>query len=905
VAGAFLLVAAALPGLATLKIRTDGHALVPTYAPQVLLDAEIRNRFGLHDPVVVLIRSRHPDGIFNFATLRTVVRLTDALLEMEAVPPWTVLSLATEHNYRVFTGTLRYRRFLEPFPESQEELRQLRADLDDIRLFTGIVVSYDQSATAVMVGVPPRMDRADFYGQVRALVDSLDMSNGSETGNPDEIHVIGAPVAEALLGTHILEDLGVPRFATGHSTYTEADAASGVPQSLYELRVWIARNIGLLPLAVAMMALVFLVWFRSVIAMLLPLMEVGAALAFVFGAMGWCGVPVYLTIAVLPLILVVVGVTDEIHVFTRYRELLRGTTADDVPTQSSDNRTHVDVLHSTMDEMHRPVIKSSLTTAIALMSFALSPLAAVRAFGIFTGVGVIFCMFWSLMVIPALLTMIDPQRIVGSTKDQTRADRRHRTLERLAQSIIRFRVAVLLLALAVIAATPSGVRRLVVQDSWIDGFAPESEFRRATASFNEQFLGTHMLHVLVSASLEPSLHGVMEVRQMEARRLRFSGDLINDPKQLIGRWIKMRRLDEPEKSVSEQTFPFRWEGVIEHAERLGDNIVVRFGKASGSPQAALRLYSDHSARFEIYSRPFISPDLLRSMAAFETFLRARHDDAVGGVLGPATYMETTSFMAAPQDPNNRSIPQSADRVKFLWSQYERIRGVERRRQIVSDDFAESIVTVYMTDANFMGTARLMQAIRDYEREHLAPHGLSVSFAGDVAVSQTLIDAIVTTQVRSLLGSVAGILLITALLGRSLLWGVLSALPCGLAVLINFAVMGYVSMPLGVATSMFTGMTLGMGIDYAIHLLERYRMIRARGEEVMHSIVAAVSITGPAVFVDAIAVALGFGMMTLSQVPANARLGGLVVLSLGSCLVATFMLLPVLLYILRPRIIRRD
>ena len=85
--------------------------------------------------------------------------------------------------------------------------------------------------------------------------------------------------------------------------------------------------------------------------------------------------------------------------------------------------------------------------------------------------------------------------------------------------------------------------------------------------------------------------------------------------------------------------------------------------------------------------------------------------------------------------------------------------------------------------------------------------------------------------------------------------------------------------------MFAGMTLGIGVDFAIHLLERYRLARSRNMERHAAIADAVEMTGPAVTIDALAVALGFGILVLSQVPANARLGGLVVLSLCGCLAA--------------------
>ncbi len=61
-----------------------------------------------------------------------------------------------------------------------------------------------------------------------------------------------------------------------------------------------------------------------------------------------------------------------------------------------------------------------------------------------------------------------------------------------------------------------------------------------------------------------------------------------------------------------------------------------------------------------------------------------------------------------------------------------------------------------------------------------------------------------------------------------------------------------------------------------------------------AIVDAVATTGPAILIDALGVALGFGILMLSQVPANARLGVLVMLSIVNCFAVTIILLPALL-----------
>jgi hypothetical protein len=125
------------------------------------------------------------------------------------------------------------------------------------------------------------------------------------------------------------------------------------------------------------------------------------------------------------------------------------------------------------------------------------------------------------------------------------------------------------------------------------------------------------------------------------------------------------------------------------------------------------------------------------------------------------------------------------------------------------------------------------------------------------------------------------------------------IPSALAVLVNFALMGWLGIPLGVATSMFAGMTLGMGVDFAIHLLERFQLARAAGLARDPALSQAVAGIGPAVLTNAFAVAVGFGVLMLSQVPANARLGLLVVLGVLNCLFATLLVLPVLLRLWTP------
>ncbi len=826
--------AAAVPGLLRLELRTDGRALVPETAPAVVFDRKVRELFDVRDPIVVVLRSDHADGIFNPETLLRVEKLTVALRDVADIRPFHVTSLATEPGFRHRPGTLRYRNLIEPVPESAAQIAELRDDLRRIEIYDGTLVSSDGSATAILIGTPPAADRRKLIREIRGIV-------ASETeGSGDVVEVLGAPVAESLLGSHILADLGVPPSLLADGT---------------------SRG-GMVPIAIAVMAIVFLVAFRRLAAALLPLTEIAVCLLIVFGVMGWLGVPVYLTIAVLPVILTAVGAADEIHIFRRYLDL--------GPDPAAGPDAHRDLVRRTMEEMTSPVARTSVTTAVAFLSFALSPMPPVRAFGLLTAFGVMLCMVFSLTVIPALLVLLGPQRWVGRRWLSAPAAP-SRVAAALARLASRRRWAVLGIAAGVAVVAVDGVRRVEVQDSWVDGFAPNSAFARATRWFDDQFLGSHLLRLVVETEA-PELRGEVTASALGAFELTLDAPADVGPARLYDATVRIFNFRDT---------PKEWRTWCDSVRIEADRWIVTMPRQRGSARAWLRPQPDERVGYEISSRPLTSPVILDRIARLEEFLAQL--PGVGGVLGPARYLRTVGFMVRPDVADSRRLPSDPRDARNRWSNYRVVRGEDRLRQLVDGRHCRALVSVYLKDASYADTDRLMKGIRTFERENLSQHGIRLDFAGDVAVSQALIDAVTTTQVRSLLLSLLGILIVAGVLGRSLRWGVLSVLPPAFAVLVSFAAMGWLGIPLGVATSMFAGMTLGVGVDFAIHLLARY--------ERTGSVEEALAIAGPAILIDALAVGLGFGMLVLSQVPSNARLGGLLMAAVLGCLLATCLLAP--------------
>ena len=72
-----------------------------------VIDKAIRESFGVADPIIVLIRSSHPDGIYNPETLKRVRDLTADFAQLPGINASNITSLATEVGFRVRPGTLR------------------------------------------------------------------------------------------------------------------------------------------------------------------------------------------------------------------------------------------------------------------------------------------------------------------------------------------------------------------------------------------------------------------------------------------------------------------------------------------------------------------------------------------------------------------------------------------------------------------------------------------------------------------------------------------------------------------------------------------------------------------------------------------------------------------------------
>jgi predicted RND superfamily exporter protein len=870
-----LIVLGCLPGITRLELRTDGLALVSESAPQVITDQRVHQQFRIRDKLAIVIRSKSASSIFNPSTLALVKDLTTAFKGMPGLADGDVMSLATETGLRRRPGTLSFESLLEPSMTTTAELNQLRGDLEKLRLYTGTLVSMDGTATIILIGVPNEGvgGRVKFLSNIRRII--------AKHSTPDnDVGITGAAMAEAIFGTQILKDLGVP----GRFLETEVEDASqnlkeaGKRATAFEAALLLLRRIGLVPLSALVMVAVLLVCFRSLAAALVPLPGVLATLLVVLGTMGWLRVPIYLTTAVMPVLLTVISVANDIYLFAYFFNLL-----------SKRPGTNPNLLlEETFDNLSSPVVVTSLSAVVGFLSFLASPLVPVKAFGCFAALGTLFSLLLSLSLIPAMLSLIRPSRFISHRRagGLAFAARLGNGFEAFAQFVLRRRWWVIGATAVVMTLTPIGISRLLVQDSWTSGFPPRSAFRLLTTQVDKDFLGSHTL--LVSFDATQILQ--MKIGQSAIRDSRISlpGKVVEEPIMIAGSSLSFRPNGPPGNAMDIR------HARIAMADYDGTNVVIQVVDSTTSSNLWSGRDKIDNLSVEIPVRTQLSPKIIQQIDAFEDFIRQQTQCSVGGAIGPPDYLSTIRFIARGAGPDARGLPETAVDAGILWDYYRVLLGQDRLRQVLDESYSRSLITIFLKDANFVNTARLIARIREYESQHFTPLGIKLDFAGDVAVSQSLIRGIVSTQMQSLFWSSLGIFAVISLLSGSWLRGLYCMIPSLVAVAVKFAIMGWTGISLGVATSMFAAMTLGIGVNCAIHLLEGCDRSRQAGSSNSDSWIQALRSTGPAALINTLAVCLGFGVLMISQVPANSRLGTLLVLGLASCSLVSLALLPALL-----------
>ena len=151
--------------------------------------------------------------------------------------------------------------------------------------------------------------------------------------------------------------------------------------------------------------------YRALWGILIPLATVLLAVIGSLGFMQLSGTPLNMMTTLLPVIMLVVGMSDVVHLVSKYLEEIRY------------GRTKTVAIKNMLKKVGVATLLTSLTTALGFVTLVGVGMEPIQDFGIFTAVGVILAFVLSILFIPSIFLNIKKPKITDSTKVQNAWER--------------------------------------------------------------------------------------------------------------------------------------------------------------------------------------------------------------------------------------------------------------------------------------------------------------------------------------------------------------------------------------------------------------------------------------------------------------------------------------------------
>jgi len=437
----------AVSQLGQLRLDISPRSFAIEDAPERAFYAEMAQTFGSDEITVVLLRD---PALFSPAKLMAIQQTLERLRELPFVKK--VESLLTLPDLRVVDDQVLTEPFFAEPPDSEEATAEILARAKRNPLVLDNLLSADEQALAVNLYI--------LQGSVQESQDNARIADAIETAI--------APLRGELAGVF---QLGRPYIRNAVSEQVRSD------QRL------------IMPAALAVLFSALLLVLRRPYAMLMPMLTSGLSILWVLGFLAAIGQPLTIMTALVPLILIIVGSTEDIHLVTEH---LRGIGL-------GYNRARA--VRYMLNKMGLAVILTALTSALGFLSVALNPVQLVREFGLVTSAALAVNFLITFTLLPILLQRLGERS--GAEQEEYRQDRRTMSLARvIGVSVLSHRFLYLGGMFVLVLIGLYGARNLYVNNSLLEYFSPGDPIRLQAAEVAERLSGVETFSITLDGHLE-------------------------------------------------------------------------------------------------------------------------------------------------------------------------------------------------------------------------------------------------------------------------------------------------------------------------------------------------------------------------------------------------------------------
>lgn len=289
------------------------------------------------------------------------------------------------------------------------------------------------------------------------------------------------------------------------------------------------------------------------------------------------------------------------------------------------------------------------------------------------------------------------------------------------------------------------------------------------------------------------------------------------------------------------------------------------------------------------------PELLKRMDQYEAELKK--ESAIGSVTSLATVLKIMS--RALNDPGTdgyNTIPNTREAVAQYLLLYSMSGDPDDFESLVNFDYTKALLNIQFQASSMKTLNHIVNKVESLT----ANDPVKPTLSGFSLTDKEMAESIVTGQIWSLVFAIVAIFLLLIWIFKSKVAGFIGIIPLLFAVVGTFGIMGMVGMELNIVTALLSSISIGLGVDYTIHVFWRLKSEFSLGKNSAEAIITTLKTTGRGILINAFSVMLGFSVLYFSAFPYLKMFASLIILSLLLCLVCALVLIPALCFVAKPR-----
>lgn len=388
-------------GISRLQLETSNDSLLLENDPLRLAKHEFEEIFGNDEFVVVLLEA---DDVFSHAALVANRALGNALLR-EIPLADDIFSLTDLEFTRGTEAGIEIDDLVpDPIPQDPYSLDEIRQSALSNSNLVDRLFSKDSRSTIIALELKP-------YPKAE---ETLDL----------EYQIKITEKLRAIISRHEYADFkltmgGTPVLMEGEMRWASAEMENIMGTTMLLMMILLA------------------VFFRSVVAVIAPLLTATISMFVVLGFYGWAGIAVQELMLIIPLLLaLVLSIGYNVHVLSFFRQkfLVSGS-------------RQLAITHA-MEQAAWPILFTAITTAIGLLSFVLVPIVSIRTVGLTSAGLLLLCYPLVVLLTPALLSFGKDRKPGKAIQKKHRIEN---ALEKLSGFVASKKIIIIVIYVAVTA----------------------------------------------------------------------------------------------------------------------------------------------------------------------------------------------------------------------------------------------------------------------------------------------------------------------------------------------------------------------------------------------------------------------------------------------------------------------